>query len=155
MPLRSSKLIEMNTEQDIKKNPFQVPEGYFDSFPEKVKARILKEEDSGGSGRKAEERISEQKPIRLKLARQLSWAASLIGLALISSALLKVLVFDRPAQLYEEIALMEETGYYDSDYYLYREYQEEEALEDEEAFALQAEDYLVRDHNELDYIFDE
>lgn len=132
--------------ESINKKPFSIPEGYFESFPQRLKERM-------------EGLDKEQTPVR-KIGRsagfRLAMAAAIVGLALLSIPLLKMIDpgYENSDEYYD-IALLEGAGLFRSDYEL-AEYliQEETAMDENEAYLGQAMDYLAMNDVEIDLIFE-
>lgn len=130
----------------LRENPFRVPEGYFDSFPDRLKDRISRLEE-------------DQVPVR-KLpgsARfRIALAAAIIGLALISYPLFRLLApGDGSSGGYPDMALLEEAGVfsYDNELAAYLD-EGENTLDEEEAYLNQAMEYLAMNDVEMDLIFE-
>ncbi len=123
----------------LKENPFKVPEGYFDDMAE----RLMQEREG---------LVREEKPVRrmngsrrfkdLVRHRRIALAAALAGLALLSYPLIRVLGPSSEIHSLEELALLEESGLYYNDYMLAVQ-MGEDALDDDQAFASLAENYLA------------
>jgi len=128
-----------------KTNPFRVPGGYFEAFPERMSERIREME-------------AEQVPVR-KVGRRriiLAAAAAMAALALLTYPLSRMLAPGTGADVsFVEIALLDGAGLFSSDYEL-AAYLEEgmEAMDDEEAFLSQAADYLASTDVEMDLFFE-
>lgn len=136
--MKNEEYIGKLQEKGLKEKPFNIPEGYFSSFPERMQDRIRKEE-------------AEKVPVR-SIGRSvwMGMAAAILGAALITTFLLRT-VFSDSAVDYSEMALMEELEGYRSDLYFYElANTDEEVLNDEEAFARQAEEYLAS--TQVEYI---
>ena len=130
----------------LKENPFRVPEGYFDSFHERVKARISELEEQSTPVR----RIGRTGWFRIAIA------AAIVGLALIIYPLIRNSApGNGETDGYTDLALMEAMGVFDHDYELV-EYLEPEAavVDDDEAFLNQAIEYLAMNDVEMDLIFE-
>jgi hypothetical protein len=130
----------------LRENPFRVPEGYFESFPDRLKDRISRLED-------------DQVPVR-KLAGsarlRIALAASIIGLALISYPLVRLLApGDGYSSEYPDITLLEGAGVfsYDDELAAYLD-EGENTLDEEEAYLNQAMEYLAMNDVEMDLIFE-
>jgi len=126
--------------ESLKKSPFGVPEGYFDSFSERLQERIREEESSIpvrriGSGS------------RLRIAM----AAAVVGLALISYSIIKFTNTGNGSDAYfPDMAVLEQMQVFDDDQYLYEMIEEvEEEMDEEEAFATQAIEYLAMNDAEM------
>ena len=133
-------------QEALKNNPFGVPEGYFESFSERLQQRIREEESS-------------RVPVR-KIGTVTRWiitAAAVLAAALITSSI----VFFASSQrgtvgLYEDLLVLEQLQVFDDDHFLY-DYMDGEAVEldEEEAFASQAIEYLAINDVEMDLIFEQ
>lgn len=128
-----------------KTNPFKVPEGYFDSFPDRLKDRIGSLE-------------AEQIPVRRLGSKKitLAVAAAVAALALLTFPLIRMLTPGTDGNdSFIEIALLDGAGFFNSDYEL-AIYLEETgtAMDDEEAYLNQAMDYLASADVEMDLIFE-
>jgi hypothetical protein len=130
----------------LKKLPFTVPEGYFESFHERLKDRISRMEPDQVTGK-----------LRLRTLRlRIMAAAALFILALATYPLIRLVTQqeDEPA-LYPEIALLEGAGVLDNEYELALYLDEEETeMDAEEAYLNQAMDFLATGDVELDLIFE-
>jgi hypothetical protein len=134
-------------QQEVLKNhPFGVPEGYFESFSERLQQRIKEEESS-------------KVPVR-KIGTATRWmamAAALLAAALITTTIIRITSSNRDANgFYPEQALLEQMQVLEDDRYLYELMEEEELkeLDEEEAFASQAIEYLAINDVEMDLIFE-
>jgi len=131
--------------ESLKKHPFGVPEGYFEGFSARLQQRIREEESSPVPERRMG-----------PTSRWLAMAAAILGAALITTAIVRYSLSDSENGLYPDMALFEQLEMFDNDLYLY-EYLATESpeLSDEEAFTLQAEEYLATNDVELDLLFDQ
>ena len=131
-------------QEALKNHPFGVPEGYFESFAERLQQRIKEEEASGVPVR----RIGTS-------TRWMAMAAALLAAALITTSIIRFTFTPGSEGLYPDIALLEQMQVFDDDRYLY-EFLEEEApqLNEDEAFASQAIEYLAINDVEMDLIFE-
>ena len=131
-------------QEALKNHPFGVPEGYFESFAERLQQRIKEEEASGVPVR----RIGTS-------TRWMAMAAALLAAALITTSIIRFTSTPGSEGLYPDIALLEQMQVFDDDRYLY-EFLEEEApqLNEDEAFASQAIEYLAINDVEMDLIFE-
>ena len=131
--------------KSLKKNPFGVPEGYFESFSERLQERIREEEAS-------------KVPLRrIGTTRfRIAMAAAVLGLALISYSIIRYSVLDSDAPgSYPDIALLEQLYMIDDDSYLLGFMDSEtEELDEEENFANQAINYLAINDVEMVFIFE-
>jgi hypothetical protein len=132
-------------QQEVLKNhPFGVPEGYFESFSERLQQRIKEEESS-------------KVPVR-KIGTATRWmamAAAVLAAALITTSIVRVTSTKDAEGLYPDLAILEQFQVLDDDRYLYELYEEEAAeLDEDEAFASQAIEYLAINDVEMDLIFE-
>ena len=132
--------------QSLRKQPFGVPEGYFEGFPERLKERISAMEE-------------EQVPVR-KIGRsagfRVALVAALVGLAMISIPLIRIIApGSGGSDEISDIALLEEAGVFYNDYELaiYLD-AEETVMKDEDAYLDQAVNYLAMNDVEMDLIFE-
>ena len=132
-------------QEALKNHPFGVPEGYFESFAERLQQRIKEEESSGVPVR----RIGTS-------TRWMAMAAAVLAAALITTSIIRFTSKPGSEGLYPDIALLEQMQVLDDDRYLYELLGEEEAvqLDEEEAFASQAIEYLAINDVEMDLIFE-
>ena len=70
--------------ESLKKNPFSLPEGYFESFSGRLQERIREEQKSGPPVR----RIGNSQRFRVAMA------AAILGLALITYPILKLTILN-------------------------------------------------------------
>ena len=130
----------------LKEHPFRVPEGYFEGFPGRLKARISEMEGE----RIPVRRIGRAGRLRIAIA------AAIVGLALITYPLVRNSTQQNgETNGYTDLALMEVMGVFDHDYEL-AGYLEPEAtvVDDEEAFLNQAIEYLAMNDVEMDLFFE-
>lgn len=128
-----------------KTNPFRTPEGYFESFPERLKDRL-----------KSEEAEKPQKRSLLRLRPALAVAAAVAALALLTFPLVRILTpGSGSVENMVELAMLDDAGLFTSDYEL-AAYLEEYStpLDDEEAYASQAIEYLASADVEMNLIFE-
>jgi hypothetical protein len=119
--------------ESLKKQPFSVPDGYFESFSDSLQARIREEENTTPVRR-----------ITIFTRPRVAMAAAILSLALISYSILRFVVPNYGPSSPADVALIDEFYLMEDDDYLveYMESEEEE-MNDEEAFANQAMDYLA------------
>jgi len=131
--------------ESLKKHAFGVPEGYFEGFSTRLQQRIREEESSPVPERRMG-----------PTTRWLAMAAAVLGAALITTAIVRFTGTGDSNGLYPDMALFEQLEIFDNDLYLY-EYLASESpeLSDEEAFTLQAEEYLATNDVEMDLLFDQ
>lgn len=128
----------------LKEHPFGVPEGYFESFAERLQERIKEEEAS----RVPERRIG-------TTTRWLAMAAAVLAAALITTSIIRLSSSTNGEGLYPDVALLEQMQVLDDDRYFYDLLQEEAVeMDEEEAFATQAIEYLAMNDVEMDLIFE-
>ena len=132
-------------QEALKNNPFGVPEGYFEGFADRLQQRIREEESSSV-------------PVR-KIGPGTRWmaiAAAILAAALITNSIIRFTSSPGSEGLYPDIALLEQMQVFDDDLYLYELLGDEEAvkLDEEEAFASQAIEYLAINDVEMDLIFE-
>ena len=133
-------------QKQLKKHPFGVPEGYFESFSERLQERIRQEDESKVPLR----RIGTSTRFRVAMA------AAVLGVALISYSILRSTAqnSDVPGS-YFDIALLEQLDVIDDNSYLLGLMESEaEELDEEEAYTSQAIDYLATNDIEMDLLFE-
>ena len=130
--------------ESLKNHPFGVPEGYFESFSERLQQRIKEEESS-------------RVPVRKigTVTRWVAMAAAVLAAALITTSIVRFNNSNRADGIYSDMAILEQLQVFDDDRYLY-EYLEEESdeLDEDEAFASQAIEYLAVNDIEMDLNFE-
>lgn len=133
-------------QETLKKQPFGVPEGYFERFSERLQDRIREEE----SHRVPVRRLNTGPRFRLALA------AAVVGLALITYSVIKVSNTENGANgSLPDMAVLEQLQIFDDDRYLYELMgEEEEEMDEEEAFATQAIEYLALNDAEMVLLFE-
>lgn len=120
--------------ESLKKNPFGVPEGYFESFSERLQERIREEQKSTPPVR----HIGTAHRFRVAMA------AAILGLALITYPVLRLTLLNNGPSSQDDVAMIEDFYLMEDDYYLVNYLEGEDAnLDDDEAFASQALDYLA------------
>ena len=132
--------------ESLKQHPFSVPEGYFSSFPDRLKDRISKLEEDQVPVRKL------GRPVRFRVAI----AAAIVGLALISYPVIRLTISGGGSSNgYPDLTLLEEAGIFNNEYELalYLETYGTPAGE-EEAYLNQAMEYLAMNDVEMDLIFE-
>jgi hypothetical protein len=131
-------------QEALKKHPFGVPEGYFESFSDRLHERIREEESSSVPVRKIG-----------NTTRILAMAAAVLAAALITTSIIRFINNSDAGGLYPDLALLEQMQVFDDDRYLYEMMEEESApLDEDEAFASQAIEYLAINDVEMDLIFE-
>ena len=128
-------------QEKLKEHPFGVPEGYFENFASRLQERIREEESS-------------QVPVRRMFTGtrfRIAMAAAVVGLALISYSIFRINATGNGANgNFPEMAFLEELQMFDDDRYLYDLIDEvEEEMNEEEAFAVQAIEYLALNDAEM------
>lgn len=130
--------------ESLKNHPFGVPEGYFESFSDRLQQRIKEEESS-------------RVPVR-KIGTVTRWAAiaaAVLAATLITTSIVRFTNSSESDGLYSDMAILEQLLVFDDDRYLY-DYLEEgsDELDENEAFASQAIEYLAVNDIEMDLIFE-
>ncbi len=134
-------------QERLKQHPFGVPDGYFESFSERLQMRIRQEEGSA-------------KPVRRLVGStrfRLAIAAGLLGAALISYSIVRFATQGNSAQGgYPDTALLEQMNVIDDDVYFLglMESDIDEELDEDEAFATQAIDYLAVNDVDMVLLFE-
>lgn len=130
----------------LKKLPYTVPEGYFESFHDRLKDRISKMEADQVPGK-----------WRLQTLRlRITAAAALLILALATYPLVRLVTqLKGEPDFYPDIALLEGAGLFDNDLELalYLDGEETE-MDAEEAYLNQAMEFLATGDVEMDLIFE-
>jgi len=132
-------------QEALKESPFGVPEGYFESFADRLHERIKEEESS-------------IVPVR-RIGTSTRWmalAAALLAAALITTSIIRLTSSKGTEGLYPDLAILEQMQVLEDDRYLYELLDEEESIEldEDEAFASQAIEYLAINDVEMDLIFE-
>jgi hypothetical protein len=131
-------------QEAMKQNPFGVPEGYFEGFAERLQQRMKEEESSSVPVR----RIG-------TTTRWLAMAAAVLAAALITTSIIRLTSRSGSDGLYPDMAILEQMQVLDDERYLYELYAEEDVeMDEEEAFATQAIEYLAMNDVEMDLIFE-
>ena len=132
--------------ESLQQQPFRVPEGYFDSFPDRMKDRISRLEEDPVPVRKL------GRSVRFRVAM----AAAIVGLALITIPVIRMATTGGGnAGDYPELILLEGTGIFNDDYELAKYLDEEVSpVDEEEAYLNQAMDYLAMNDVEMDLLFE-
>ena len=132
-------------QETLKNHPFGVPEGYFESFSDRLQKRIKTEGSSGAPVRKIG-----------TTTRILALAAAIFAAALITTSILRFTNTENGSGgLYPDLAILEQMQVFDDDRYLYEILEEEsDPLDEDEAFASQAIEYLAINDVEMDLIFE-
>ena len=132
-------------QEALKNHPIGVPEGYFESFSERLQQRIKEEESS-------------RVPVRKigTASRWMAMAAAVLAAALISTTIIRLTSSQGTEGLYPDHALLEQMQVLEDDRYLYELMEEDEKseLNEDEAFATQAIEYLAINDVEMDLIFE-
>ncbi|MEZ5070665.1 MAG: hypothetical protein R2751_06805 [Bacteroidales bacterium] len=132
------------SDSSLRKQPFAVPEGYFDTLPGAVMDRIRAMEHT-------------EVPVR-KLSRSLilrmTAAAAVAALVLVTSIFLAPRSENQTASSTDMI-LLEEMGLIDDDLFLMEYFESvEESLDEEEAYVNQATDYLAMNNFQTALLFE-
>lgn len=131
-------------QEALKKHPFGVPEGYFESFAERLQERMKEEESS----RVPAHRIG-------TTTRWLAMAAAVLAAALITTSIIRFSSTKDTEGLYPDLAILEQMQVLEDDRYLYELFDEEPTdMDEDEAFASQAIEYLAMNDVEMDLIFE-
>ena len=132
-------------QEGLKNHPFGVPDGYFESFSERLQQRIKEEESSSVPVRKIG-----------TATRWMALAAAMLAAALITTAIVRLSSSQDPEGFYPDQALLEQMQVLEDDRYLYDllAENEESDLDEEEAFASQAIEYLAINDVEMVLIFE-
>jgi hypothetical protein len=120
-------------QEKLKKQPFSVPDGYFESFSDRLQARIREEQHS----------TPPVPRIRTFTRARVAMAAAILGVALISYSVLRFTVFNNGSPDSADMALIDEFHLMEDDFYLVDYLEPAEEMDDEDAFATQAMDYLA------------
>ncbi len=132
-------------QEALKKSPFGVPEGYFESFSDRLLERIKEDESS-------------LVPIRKigTTARWMSLAAAVLAAALITTSIIRLSSSKGSEGIYSDLAILEQMQVLEDDRYLYELLDEEASIEldEDEAFASQAIEFLAINDVEMDLIFE-
>jgi hypothetical protein len=132
-------------QEKLKKQPFGVPEGYFESFSERLQQRIKEEESS-------------KVPVR-KIGTPTRWlamAAAILAAAMITTTIVRLVSTNSGTlENYSDLAVLEQMQVFDDDIYLFELVEDEtEDLDENEAFATQAIEFLAVNDVEMDLIFE-
>jgi hypothetical protein len=131
-------------QEALKNLPFGVPEGYFESFGDRLQERIKEEESS-------------RVPVRRigTTTRWLAMAAAVLTAALITTSIIRLSSNQDAEGLYPDLAVLEQMHVLEDDRYLYELFEEGTAeMDEDEAFASQAIEYLAMNDVEMDLIFE-
>ena len=144
--------------EELKKQPFGVPEGYFESFPDRLMKRI-REEEKGSDGKLQEAVRRPERPVRTlnrPVRFRIALAAAIVAIALITWPVIRwAIPGNGDSNGYPELALLEEAGIYYNDYELAELLAtEEEAMDEDEAYVAQAIEYLAMNDVEMDLLFE-
>ena len=144
--------------ESLKKQPFGVPEGYFESFADRLQERLREEENSTIPVRQGRDLVRQR---RISGSRfRVAMAAAVMGLALITYAVIKFTNTESGTNGYlPDMAVLEQLEVFDDDHYLYELIEEVEAevdgeMNDEDAFATQAIEYLAINDAEMVLLFE-
>ena len=129
----------------MKKNPFGVPEGYFESFSARLQERIREEQEAAPPVR----RIGHSTRFRVAIA------AAILGVALISYSILRFAVLNNGPSDQSNLAMSEEYYLIDDDYNLMKYFESGgQEMNDDDAFANQAIDYLAVNDVEMILLYE-
>ena len=133
-------------QERLKKHPFEVPEGYFANFSDRLQERIREEK----SARVPVRRLGSSSRFRVALA------AAVLGVALISYSIIRLTTSSSLGKgSYLDIALLEQMQVFDDSDYLYELIENEaKEMDEEEAFAVQAIDYLAINDADIVLLFE-
>jgi hypothetical protein len=120
-------------QETLKKQPFSVPDGYFESFSDRLQARIREEQ----------QKATPVHRIRTFTRARAAMAAAILSVALISYSILRFAVFNQGPSDQADVALIDEFNLMEDDFYLVETMESTDEMNDEEAFASQAMDYLA------------
>lgn len=94
--------------EQAKENPFSVPEGYFNSFADRLQERVREgEQESGRVGERESERVGDSK---FRIMPHLALAAAISGFALISFTVIKLILGPGSIEGSYDIAFLDEAG---------------------------------------------
>lgn len=132
-------------QETLRRNPFKVPEGYFESFSDQLHERIKQEESS-------------KVPVRRigTTTRWMALAAAMLAAALITTSIIRLSSPRDTEGLLPDLAVLEQMQLLEDDRFLYEILTEEESVEldENEAFVSQAIEYLAINDVEMDLIFE-
>jgi hypothetical protein len=132
-------------QETLRRSPFKVPEGYFESFSDRLHERIKKEESS-------------KVPVRRigTTTRWMALAAAMLAAALITTSIIRLSSPRDTEGLLPDLAVLEQMQLLEDDRFLYEILTEEESVEldENEAFVSQAIEYLAINDVEMDLIFE-
>ena len=147
--MRNNNEILKRKEASLKQLPFRVPEDYFEQFPERLQEHLQKQAPP------EVEPVLHSRNVRWRLPMRLAIAAAIIGLALISYSIIRVVAPSRvELQEYLDLALIEEMDILDDDIYLIDLMPPEEEVDEEQAYYNDAMDYLASNDVEFDLLFE-
>jgi hypothetical protein len=145
--MKSEKNDIWHNNPDLKKNPFRVPEEYFQHFPSRIMDRIKEEE--------VKNRII-KRDRRIRFRNQLAIAATLLGAALGSFSLVKNLLVKSPVQEdFVDLELLEETNTIPEDAYLVDVYTMGSESTSEELWEDEAINYLASNDIEIELLMEQ
>lgn len=132
-------------QEKLKKQPFGVPEGYFESFSERLQQRIKEEESS-------------KVPVR-KIGTPTRWlamAAAILAAAMITTTIVRLVSTNSDTQEnYSDMAILEQMQVFNDNIYLFELVEDKtEDMDENEAFATQAIEFLAVNDVEMDLIFE-
>ncbi len=133
-------------QETLKKQPFGVPEGYFESFADRLQDRIREEE----SVKVPVRRLGSSTRFRVAIA------AAVLGVALISYSIFRLTTTNSITNGdYLDMAVLEQMYVFDDEQSLYELIKgNTEELNEDEAFAAQAIDYLAVNDEAMVLLFE-
>jgi len=135
----------MKKETQLKDHPFKVPEDYFESFPGRLKERMAREDAPVRPLRS----FSQSSGFRLAVA------AVFVGLALLSIPVLRNAGSGSGSlDVQTELALLESAGFYQNELEILAHLEDEEAMDDDEAYLSQAMEYLAMSDVEMELYYE-
>lgn len=139
--------------EQAKDNPFSVPEGYFNSFADRLK-------ESGRAGESESGRVGEREnspgTIWLRIRPHLALAAAISGFALVSFTLIRILIGTGNIDDSYDLAFLDETGILDE--FAFQETLAESEEYDDDTYSewdLDAMDYLASNEVYLEALLNE
>ncbi len=143
--------------EQAKEQPFTVPEGYFDSFANRLEERVRAgERESGRAGEQKSGRAGERKGVARSLRPHLALAAAITGFALISFTIIRLIIGTGGIEESYDIAFLDETGILNEAVFQ-ETLAESEAYSDEEysEWEVDAMNYLASNEVNLDVMLSE
>ena len=146
--MKDKKRYQLENDQHLRENPFSVPKGYFENLSSRIMEGVKED------GHKPE-------PKRLQwytLRSQIALAASIIGFAILSYALISNILSRRSiGSEFVDITLLEEMNIIPEDAYLIDLFtmEEEANAEEEDLWESEAIEYLANNDIEIDLLLGE